>query len=159
MTPVKLGDLPSNEPAPTGLVQVKRGTVGAGTQSWADYNYFLDGAGNPMQIAITPTRPGWWIVRAETIFSIADGAWYYCEWRVRCSPADANGIGDDFNYHRLHSALSWQQACLDTAFKLNANTTYTASMVIGGHSAGTWYYWAGAPYHYIKGEFIAEGSL
>lgn len=159
MTPVALGDLPSNQPAPTGLVQVKFGAVGSGQQNWADYNFFQDGAGALMQIAITPNRPGWWVIRAETIFSILDGAWYYCEYRVRCSPADANGIGDDFNYHRLHSALSWQQACLDTAFKLNAGQTYTATMLMGGRNAGTWYYWSGPDYHRIMGEFVAEGSL
>jgi hypothetical protein len=159
MTPVNLGDLHSNEPVPTGLVQLKRGQID-GQSPFADWSYIYDGVGGPMQIAITTgNRPGWWVIRAETIFSIADAAWYFFHWFVRCSPVDENGWGDDHNYHRLHSALSWQQSCLDTAYRLKANTTYTATMFCAGRQAGTIYYWTGSTYHYIKGEFIAEGSL
>ena len=158
MTPVALGELPSQQPVPTGFGQIKRGQVD-GQSPWGDWNYLYDGAGGLMQIAITPTRPGWWVIRAETIFSMLDAAWYFFHWFVRCSPADANGITDEHNYHRLHSSLSWEQSCLDTAFKLNANTTYTATMFCAGRSAGSIYYWTGGTYTYISGEFIAEGSL
>jgi hypothetical protein len=159
MTPVKLGDLPSNQPAPTGLVQFKRGAANAQTVCPADHNAMGDGAGGYMQIGITPTRPGWWVIRAENIFIIADGAWYYFAWYVKLDPADADGNYQDYAHHRLHSALGWQQSCLDTAFRLNAGQAYLATMVFRDRQAGTVYYWTGPDYCTISGEFVGEGSL
>ena len=162
MTPVNLGDLPSNEAAPTGLVQIRRGVVGAGQVQWSDHSPMYENVGSPWPMYIyisTGNRPGWWVIRAETIFSMADAAWYYFHWYIHLSQADENGVQDDHNYKCQHSALSWQQSCLDTAFKLKANAYYEATMYYGGRSGGTVYRWCGADYTYIKGEFIAEGSL
>ena len=160
MTPVNLGDLPSAEPVPTGLGQLKRGNQDGQVQ-WADWTQMYHDSAPlyEMRISIYPPRPGWWVIRAENIFLMAEAAWYYFHWFVRCSPADANGITDEHNYHRLHSALNWQQSCIDTAFKVNASTYYEAGMFYGGRSGGTVYRWTGSTYSYISGEFIAEGSL
>lgn len=159
MSPVKLGDLPSNEPIPTGKVQMKRGASNVGIVCPANNTIMYDGAGAPMQIAITPTRPGWWVIRAENIFILSDAAWYYFAWYVNLAPADANGNSIDYAHHRLHNAIGWQQSCLDTAFKLNANTAYTASMYFRDRQAGTVQYYGGPEYCMIAGEFIAEGSI
>jgi hypothetical protein len=160
MTPVALGALPSNQPAPTGLVQYKRGAANAQTVCPADSYAMGDGAGGYMQIGITTgARPGWWIIRAENIFIIADAAWYYFAWYVNLNVADANGIQNEYAHHRLHSALGWEQSCIDTAYRLAANTSYLATMVFGYRQAGTVYYWTGPDYCTIQGEFIGEGSL
>jgi hypothetical protein len=159
MTPVLLGDLASNQPAPTGLCQIKRGASDAQTVCPANNSIMYDGAGAPMQIAITPARPGWWIIRAETIFIIADAAWYYFAWYIQLSPADANGQSIDYGHHCLHNAVGWRQQAIDTAFRLNASTAYTATLYFRDRQAGTVYYWTGATYTYIAGEFIGEGSV
>lgn len=162
MTPVNLGDLPSNQPVPTGLVQIRRGKAGQGQLPFRDNTIMYEEINFdlwPLYITIGTTRPGWWVIRAENIFSIVDATWHYFNWFVRLSQPDENGIQDEYNYHRLHSALSWQQSCLDTAFKLKANTYYEATAYFGGRSGGTIYRWGGPEYTYIKGEFIGEGSL
>lgn len=162
MTPVNLGDLPSNESAPTGNVQVKRGKVGVGQEGWNSQSpMYIEPPPSawPMYIYTQSKYAGWWVIRAETIFSLADATWQYFNWYVHLSSPDENGIQNEYNYHRLHSALSWQPSCLDTAFKLKGNTYYEATMYFGDRSGGTLYRWCGAEYSYIKGEFIAEGSL
>jgi hypothetical protein len=159
MTPVNLGDLPSAQPIPTGLGQLKRG-ASANEYGCTGPNPFSDGAGGSMQIAITTgSRPGWWIVRAETIFRLLDSAWYYFAWSVRLSPADALGVSQEMGHGRLHVIPSWQHYAIDTVYKLNANTTYTAAMWFEYHQAGTVMIYLGPEYTYIGGEFIAEGSL
>jgi hypothetical protein len=160
VSPVNLGDLPSTQPVPTGLGQIKRGAADAQVVCPANYDIFYDGAGNPMRIAITTgSRPGWWVIRAENIFVLADAAWYYAAWSVTLNMADVNGINSEFAHMHLHSALGWNVSCIDTAYRLNANTTYLATMYMRDRQAGTWYYWSGPNYSYISGEFIAEGSL
>ena len=160
MSPVALGALPSEQPVPTGLQQFKRGASAAQVVCPANNSIMYDNAGAPMQVAITTgSRPGWWVIRAENIFIIGDAAWYYFAWYVQLSPADATGWSIDYAHHRLHSALGWQQSCIDTAFKLNASTTYTATMYFRDRQAGTVYYFTGPEYCTISGEFIAEGSL
>jgi hypothetical protein len=160
MSPVNLGDLPSQSPAPTGLGQLKRGASNAQTATPADNSILYDGAGAPMRIALTTgPRPGWWLVRAETIFIIGDGAWYYFAWYVQLSPADADGIQNHYAHGRLHSAIGWEQSCIDAAYRLNPSTSYTATMMYGYRQAGSHYYWTGPDYTTIAGEFVAEGSL
>lgn len=160
MTPVNLGDLPSNQPAPTGLGQLKRGAANAQTLCPANGYAMGDGAGGYMQIGITTgSRPGWWVIRAENIFIIGDAAWYYFSWYVNLNQADANGIQNEMCHGRIHSAIGWQHYAIDTAYRLNPNTSYLATMVYGSRQAGTHYYWTGPDYCTIGGEFIAEGSL
>jgi hypothetical protein len=159
MTPVNLGDLPLVQPIPTGLGQLKRGAWGGEGNVPADGAAFYDPY-VPMQIAITTgPRPGWWVIRAEAIFRILDAAWYYFSWYVDISPRDATYASPDYCHGRLHSAISWQHYALDTAFRLAANTSYTATMYFNNRQAGTIYTFYGENYLYIGGEFIAEGSL
>lgn len=162
MTPVNLGQLPTDQPAPTGLCQVKRGVANTSTPltSGSGVVSLLDGAGAPMRISITPSRPGWWLVRAETMWVLSDAAWYYCHWGVRCVPLDADNRGDDRNHMCIHSALSWQESVINTAYRLNANTAYYCEMYWPNSvNAGTWNYHTWYEYHYIFGEFIEDGSL
>ena len=159
MSPVNLGALPSNQPAPTGLCQIKRGAADAQSVCPANNTAMLDGAGAPMRIAITPARAGWWVIRAETIFILADAAWYYFSWYIQLSPADANGWSADYSFHCLHNAVGWRQNAIDAVFLLNASTAYTATMMFNVRQAGTVSYWTGSTYCYIAGEFIGEGSV
>ena len=160
MTPVNLGDLPSNEAAPTGRVQFKRGAANAQVLCPIDHTAMGDGAGSPMRLEIWgQTRPGWWVFRAENIFIIGDNAWYWFAWYIKLEPADENGVSQEFAHHRLHSALGWQQSCIDTAFKLKANQYYIATMTFRDRQAGSVYYWTGPDYCTLSAEYIAEGSL
>ena len=164
MSPTNLGDLPSNQPAPTGLCQIKRGGGGGVNYSngIAQGTTISDGAGGYMTIAVTPPRPGWWIIRAETIWLMLDATWAYFTWCVSCNPVDANGWGGgggDWNHMSQHSAQGWQESCIDTAYRLNANTTYTAGMYWGYSQGWTQQIYTGGDYTYISGEFIEDGSL
>lgn len=160
MTPVNLGDLPSNQPAPTGLCQFKKGARNAQTTCPANNSIMYDGLTDPMEITITTgSRPGWWLIRAENIFIIGDAAWYYFAWYVQLTPADANGVSIEYSHGRLHSALGWNHYPLDAAFRLNANTFYKATMYFRDRQAGTFYYWTGPDYCTLSGEFVAEGSI
>jgi hypothetical protein len=160
MSPVNLGDLPSQQPVPTGLQQFKRGANNVGVVCPADNTIMYDGAGVPMRVTITTvTRPGWWVIRAENIFLLNDAAWYWFAWYVKLEPADALGVSSDYAHHRLHASLGWEQSCIDAAYKLNPMTTYWATMYFRDRQAGTVNYFSGPDYCTISGEFIAEGSL
>lgn len=162
MSPTTLGELPTNQPAPTGRCQIKRGAVNTsiGWVSGVAVQPLQDGAGSPMRISITPTRPGWWVIRAETIWVLSEAAWYYCHWGVRCVPLDADGRGDDRNHMCLHAALSWTEQVINTAYRLNAGTAYYCeSYWPNSCNAGTWNYHCYPEYSYIFGEFIEDGSL
>jgi hypothetical protein len=162
MSPVALGDLPSNEPVPTGRVSLKRGASNSGVVCPPNNSIMYDGPGSPWPMYVyvdTGSRPGWWIIRAENIFILSDAAWYYFAWYVRLDPPDADGVSIEYGHHRLHSALGWQQSCIDAAFRLNPNTHYEATMYFRDRQAGTVSYFTGPDYCTIGGEFIAEGSL
>ena len=163
MSPTNLAALPSNQPAPTGLCQIKRGSPAdtyIGWYSGVGVQALQDGAGGAMRIYLTPPRSGWWLIRAETMWHMGDAAWYYCHWGVRLSPLDADGRGDDRNHMCLHPALSWTEQVINTAYRLNAGTPYYCEIFWpNACNAGTWYYHVYQDYHYIAGEFIEDGSL
>lgn len=163
MTPINLGDLPSNQPVPTGLCQIKRGTPTTGTITWnntVSIRPMEDGNGQPMRIAITPQRAGWWIIRAETIWSSPDPTWSYFHWGVRLVPLDLDGAGDDRMHHCMHSAQGWTESALNTVYRLGAGIAYYAEMYWPNASSGyNQSYFSGQDYHYIMGEFVGEGSI
>ena len=162
MSPVNFGDLPSDQPAPTGLCQIKRGVANS-SLAWSmaiGVRTMEDGSGGLMRINITPPRAGWWLIRAETMWVLSDAAWYYAHWGVRCVPLDADGRGDDRNHMCIHSALSWQESVINTAYRLLAGVPYYCEMYWpNSANAGTWNYHTWYEYHYIFGEFIEDGSL
>jgi len=162
MSPVNLGDLPSNQPAPTGLVQIKRGVVD-GVLSLNNNNaagtLIHDGTGAPMEIAITPNRPGWWLIRAETIVYTPDAIWTVAVWDVFITPNDADNVSQSIAYVPTHSAQSWQESCIDTAHRLNAATAYKAQIRWLGNGGWNNGFWTGGTYSYIMGEFLEDGSL
>lgn len=163
MSPINLDALPSNQPAPTGLCQIKRGGAAVGgitLNNTFSVRPLEDGNGQPMRIAITPQNAGYWVIRAETIWSSPDAAWDYFHWGVRCVPLDADGYGDDRNHHAMHSALSWTESVINTVYRLNAGTAYYTEMYWPNASSGyNQTYFASQDYHYIMGEFVAEGTL
>lgn len=164
MSPIiNLGDLPTDQPVPTGLCQIKRGVANTSIAwySGVAVQPLQDGAGGLMRIGpITPTRPGWWLIRAETMWVLSESAWYYAHWGVRCVPLDADGRGDDRNHMCQHAALSWTEQVINTAYRLNAGTAYYVEQYWpNSANAGTWNYHTYPEYHFISGEFIAEGSL
>lgn len=160
MSPVNLGDLPSNQPAPTGLCQIKLGQAGGvNYSSAAQYQPIGDGAGGQMSISITPSRPGWWVVRGQTIWLALDAAWYYFCWYLNIVPTDADGWSSDYNHMCQHSYQGWMQSCIDTVWRLNAGVAYTARMYWGYSQAGTQQMYGAYPYTSLMGEFIGETVL
>jgi|tagenome__1003787_1003787.scaffolds.fasta_scaffold20741469_2 hypothetical protein len=162
MSPVNLGTLGSNVPAATGRCQIKRapGNNSVNYSAGVAGNTVLsDGAGGQMSMSITTgQQPGWWVIRAETIW-LTDGTWYYFTWNVILSPADADGMSQAWNHLCLHPALGWQESCIDTIFRLQANTTYTVSMCWGYSQGGTQALYAGPDFTYLLGEFVGEGQI
>ena len=159
MNPINLADLPSNQPAPTGLVQIKRGaadgvanySMGSGRQ------WIIDGGGGYMQIAITPPRAGWWLLRAETIWTTDYPGWTSLTWSIQVNADEANVAT---NYLSLHSTIGWQESVMDIVYPLSAGVAYTAGLVwanFGG--AGTHSIWTGGGYTFIAGEFVGEGAI
>jgi len=162
MTPVNLGDLPTNSPVPLGTCQLKRGAVDGQvnyTSANADGTVILDGAGAPMQIQVTPAVNSWWLIRAEMIWSSPDAAWSYQQVRIDLTPADLDGFSKDYAMLPIHSALSWQDVNIHTAYRIAANTLYTARLCWVTSNAYNHYMWTGKDYTYISGELIAEGSF
>jgi hypothetical protein len=162
MSPTNLGQLPVNQPPPTGLCQIKRGAAN-GVVNYSQgvgVTPISDGASGVMRINITPPRAGWWVIRAEAIWTLADAQWYYCQLGLRLVPLDADGRGDDRNHICIHNALSWQEMCFNSAYRLNAGVAYYAEMYWPqSANAGTWGVWTGPDYTFIFGEFIEDGSL
>ena len=162
MSPVNFGSLPNSQPAPTGLVQLKRGATAVDIQwnNTVPAQPMQDGSGQPMRISITPARAGWWLIRAETIWRTPDGVWTYFHWGVRLQPADADGWFDDRNHHTMHSVMVWTESVVNTAFRLNAGVAYYCDMWWPNASLGyNENYYTDPQYHFIAGEFIEDGSL
>ena len=162
MSPTNLADFPSNAPVPTGLCQIKRGVSNAAIRwnNTVSARPMEDGVGGPMRIAITPARPGMWLIRAECIWAMGDAVWMYWHWGVRCVPLDADGRGDDRNHCAQHSALGWCESVINTAYRLNAGVAYYAEMYWPNSSSGyNQDYYAGIDYQYISGEFLEDGAL
>ena len=161
MTPVNLADLPGDQPAPTGLVQVKRGAV-EGYLTWNNSipaQPLSDGGGNPMQISITPPRPGWWCIHASSMWHQNEAYWMSWEWGVQLNIADADGR----ILHKLqcskHSACTWNYNYIDCVFRLNQGVAYTAHMRWLFSSGWNQLYHTEKRFHYIEGEFIGEGAV
>ena len=60
----------------------------------------------------------------------------------------------------MHSAQGWTESCINTVYRLAANTAYYAEMYWPNASSGyNQSYFAGPDYQYISGEFVGEGSI
>jgi hypothetical protein len=161
MTPTPLGELPTNAPVPMGLMQRKWGNVD-GNITWNNTvaaQPLQDNTGGQMRIDITPSRPGWWLVHASTMWHQADAIWVPWEWWVTLSPADADGRANHRTQINRHSACGWTWSQIDCAYRLNAATAYTAYMWWAYSGGYNQHYNTRWDRHYIEGEFIAEGAL
>ena len=104
-------------------------------------------------------QPGWWVVRAETIWLANDAAWYYFTWNITLSQPDADGVQQAWNHMCQHPNQGWMESCIDVIFRLQPNTYYQASMCWGYTQAGSQTCFTAGEYHYIFGEFVGEGAL
>jgi microcystin-dependent protein len=102
---------------------------------------------SPMQLSITPSVPVWWEVTGHIgVVVKVDAVYNYLYGYVKLSPADQNGIASARSLLTQHSQVDTYafRGALTRIFKLAANTTYTASLCLGGGDAGTWQYYQGA---------------
>lgn len=139
--PTNLGALKSDELAPTGRVQIKRGVVDTAQQlsnvvpAGTKYN---DGAGGFMQISVTPRYDCRWIVKANMMcHQISNsGTWERLDFMIAISPNDVDGraVGvqqctqNFWNNNGSAPIVEWRTYAAYTSFRLAANTAYTASI-------------------------------
>lgn len=142
---------------------IKRGAV-AGEIGWQinapGPTPLQDGAGGAMAISLTPPRDGWWIIRAETIWRIAEANWYWWYWSVALNRADVNGWSQDYAHMTAYNGCSWTESCIDTAFRVAAGIPYTAyAYWPNASNGGTQVYYTGPEFHSLQGEFCADGRV
>jgi hypothetical protein len=162
VSPTNLADLPSASPPNTGVGSVRRGSTAAGI-TWnntVSERPMEDGGGSPMRLSRTPTRPGWWLIRAQSIWVVQEAVWVYWHWGVRLVPLDADGRGDDRNHMASHNALQWNESVINTAYRLNAGVPYYVEMYWPSSSSGyNQQYWCAADFLTLTAEFYEDGSL
>ena len=165
MTPVNLGQLPTDQPAPLGQGQVKPGV----TDGTTNYNntspngYPLtdapSGGGNPMRLSLTPQYDCWWRVTALGIWTTGDAAWTRADWGIDLAPADADGYSRTTSPVWMHSATSWEHSRCTALFRLKAGIVYTATAVWISSDGYGHQVWNGSTYWSITGHTIAEGRI
>jgi hypothetical protein len=165
MTPINLAALPSNQPAPTPLVQIKRGVAdtAVNVNNTVAYGTKLsDGSGGFMQISVTPTYNCWWVVRANVMSHGIDYGWERWDWGIMISPADAEGV--TLGAQRCmqtypNSTVEWRTASASYCFRLNAGVAYTAYLTHQNSSGYTQAYHTGPRWVRIMGRLVSEGVL
>lgn len=162
--PTNLGQLPSNQPIPNGRCQIKTGQ--------ADTIWYVgpaqlgqavpDGAGGNIQIAFTPTRRCYWLVRANLITAGYQGAWQRMDFGICITPADLNGlttgstvISDCYD----STTVNWTGYSGAYPFLLEANIAYVAWLQFQYSSGGIQQIYLGRDYARIIGVSKSEGIL
>ena len=162
MSPTNLGQLPSQQPAPTGLVQRKQGVAEA-VITWNNTvpaQGLQDGGGGLMAIYTpTITRECWWLIHAETMWLQVEAYWIAFEWGVDLNTTDLNNFIRAKTQRNQHSALGWQGSAVDMAYRLAAGASYSCVMVWLYSGGWNQQYHVHPRFHYIEGELIGEGAL
>jgi hypothetical protein len=162
VTPKTLGQLSSNQPAPTGLVQCKRGAV-EGTIRWNNTvpaQGLQDGAGQLMALYLTtPPQRGWWLLHAQALWlQIEPDAWTSIEWGIDLNVPDLTGRIRHKLQTSQHAFMGWITTHIDCAYFLEASTAYSCVMMWLYSSGWNQEYHCNGMYHYIEGEFVGEGA-
>ena len=167
--PTIFANLPTNKPVPNGKVQFKKGAsednVGYDGNTPANTKLLADTVGGVMDIT-TPIAadmlyPCIWIVRGNVMaVAYGPGAWRRWDWGINISPADADGrvVGCQVPI-QLHESVSWRSSHGQCAFRLNAGTQYTASLVNRSVSNNAIAYHRGHMFHRIMGRMVSMGVM
>jgi hypothetical protein len=161
VSPTTLGQLPSDQPAPTGQVQRRQGTANTTIDMNNQVTYgtvLQDGSGANMTLSVTPTRRALWLVHAQTMWIQVDPLWMSYEVGLFLSPADRNSWNTFKTQNSQHPAIGWRTVVLDALWSLEANTTYYCSLVWLYSSGYTQRYHTYPYYHFIEAELIEEGN-
>ena len=136
MTPLNLGDRPTDQPLPVHSVQ-RKFSSGLGAIAMPVAGTVL-GSTDPMTITVTPPRRCFWVIEASILRAAAAGTWVRQDWGLSLVPTDlygrtlcqcANGMEQGGNW--------WIDTC-STEYYLEANTAYTCRM-ISSIQAGNYY--------------------
>jgi microcystin-dependent protein len=104
------------------------------------------GAGGLMQLTYTPTVPCWWEVTIGCgIVQKTDAAYHYMYRYIYVTPSDQDNQSTAYQLITQHSQVqTYEFAAVTRLFRLAAGTAYTANMVMGAGSGGSWQYHSGA---------------
>lgn len=162
MSPVNLGQLPNNQPAPLGRWQRKDGAANV-APTWnngVSYRALDDGVGGQMRVDCTPTTRTWWLVHANTMWIVPAAAWVSWEWGLDLYPnGDLNGFWRAKVQMTQHSATSWNSASCSALYLLEANVSYTCYAVWHPLQANGVQYHCHPYYHWLEGEYVGEGGV
>jgi hypothetical protein len=166
MTPINLGNLPLNLPAPLGQGQVKPGVTDGATNftnavAAVSIKDSTGGAGNPIAISVTPRYDCYWRVTANNIWYSPDAVWTRADWGIDLSPADMDGYIRCYGMMCLAGASTqWNHGHLTAIYHLRGGTLYTATMMwIASPSGYNQQIWNGGGYTSMSGHTLAEGRV
>lgn len=126
MTVVNLGNLPSNEPMPTG--QGYGYYCPDGGTEWTYNNTVPSGnlVGGQMGLLMTPSRDCHWRVMANCIWRGPDDVWTGCYWGLHLNRADMDGMQDFVSMNWVHgNTVDWQHGCCEGTYRLQAGIAYS----------------------------------
>ena len=154
MTPINLGDRPTNAPLPVHSVQ-RNLAAALGQLAFPAAGTVL-GSTSPMRIAVTPPRRCYWICEAALIQGAPAGTWARQDWSLTLTPSDLNGRNTVQCANGLEHGGNYMTDTAGTAWFLEANTAYTCQMVSAIAAAGGFYYMQEV-HTYLFGYTIGDG--
>lgn len=157
MSPVLLGDLPTDQPMPTGRVQRRLGVVEAMATWPAAGGIFQAGDGN-MMVSVRSPYACYWVVQASFIAINQYTGWTRADAALLCQPADALGYSLSHLAMAASSGVSWHSYSLSAVWRLLPNTDYNCYLYSASSDGYTQYYQAGR-HLCLTGYTLGEGTL
>jgi hypothetical protein len=157
--------LPSNLPVPNQRVQIKRGVTGTDqtvSNLVASGTKLVGADGGPIQISYTPTYPCYWLVRGNAMWHGTSGGWRRCDFGIRITPADLDGITLGMQCPTQcypNNVVEWRTWATSCMFRLAAGITYTAYLSFEYSSGDYQQYSVNINYLRILGVVIGEGEV
>lgn len=156
MTPVNLGNLPSNVPAPTGTVVRYLGNQEA-------YSACVNGGWlTGMGVSITPQYNCAFVLKASLlVINIGAAVWSRADFALRCSINDKAGfIQRGKVVHTSHNALTWTTIVLKAVWQLQAGVAYSFGVYQPYvQQANVMYYHQAGRHFHMVGYTLGEGAM
>ena len=145
MSPVMLGNQPSEQPLPTGVTAQQPGIVEGGAAWPPSLNYLYADVGVPFVVGpvALPTR-FWWVVSA-TIMSYCSGAvWQRYDYMLRLVGLDGvpkNDLNGHVSVQKADSTeQAWRSVSISNYFYCEANIAYRAQLLSASSSPNQIYH-------------------
>jgi microcystin-dependent protein len=130
------------DPGAGGGISVQRIIGKLGAYAALPMGDIFDGAGNVMQLAITPDVPVWWEVNGDAgLVQKMDAVYNYGLFSVQLSTPDEDGVNQAMHYQSQHSTVqTYMGYTAKRLFRLAAGQTYTVKLTFGS-DGGAWQYY------------------